>query len=117
MSQNSTLFVKWEFLLHELLDSINRFPKSQRFVFGQRLSNLVLDIYCDICKLQYIPKTNTNEKKEILERIDQQLFTLRSLLRICCQRRYLSINQLEKHIENILECGQMIGGWKRHVTS
>jgi hypothetical protein len=37
------IFVRWYDIAGWILDRVEKFPRSQRFVFGQRITNLAID--------------------------------------------------------------------------
>lgn len=82
----------WERNLHSMLDMIERFPKSQRFVFGQPMAQDIVQILVGLQQARYLPKSHQAER---LLSINQRLDTLRVLFRVCHDRRYLSTKQLE----------------------
>lgn len=106
MSENTKLFVKWYDITGWILDRAEKFPKSQRFIFGQRLSNGCLDILESIVKAQY-----TRRKSNILLEINLKVEIMRVLLRLCSERRLISGRQYAYIAHEINEAGKMIGGW------
>ena len=115
MSKSNTMFlqlqVHWEGCLVDMLHVVNRFPKSQRFIWGQRISNLVVDIAEDILEARFSPKGA--HKKLLLEKIDKNMSKLSMLFRLSHEMKYVSTGQLELIAKNIYEAGKMVGGWKK----
>jgi hypothetical protein len=108
MSRELRVLVEWEPLLHQILDSTSRFPKSVRFSFVHRIDNLVLEITQTIVKAQYAPSA---EQSVYLVTIQQMLAQVRMLLRISTDRKYLSIGQLHVLIEGLEGIGHQIHSW------
>lgn len=91
-----------------LLDKCDRFPKSTRFTIGSRIANLALEILEMITEASY-----SKEKRAKLIQTNLALEKLRLLLRLCHQRRYLSLAQYEFIQSDINTAGKMCGGWLR----
>lgn len=110
------VFVKFYDLTNWVLDKAEKFPKSQRFVFGHRLSHLTLDILESIIRAYY-----SKDKVSLLREINHRLEVLRVFFRLVKDRRLISIRQYEYGSKEINEVGKMIGGWikerSRHETS
>jgi len=87
---------------------INKFPKKQRFVLGQQIENELLEIIKDI-----ILANNERNKTEILKRISVRLDTLRILVRLAKDLRFLSIKQYENAAVKINEIGRLLSGWMK----
>ncbi len=89
-----------------VLDRSEKFPKSTRFTFGQRIDNLVLDVLEAVVAARY-----TRKRGPIVREANLKLTRLRILLRMASNRRYLSRRQYFFALEKIDEAGQMLGGW------
>jgi hypothetical protein len=103
---NAPVFTKYYDALNWILDKVEKFPKSQRFVFGHRLSNLSLDILEGIIRAYY-----SKDKALLLKEINIRLEILRIFLRLVKDRQFISIRQYEFITKEINEVGKMIGGW------
>ena len=89
-----------------LYPTINKFPKSQRFVLGQRIENSILQI------LEGIIEANQEVNKLVyLKRISVELDKLRILIRLSKDLKFVSIRQYEFAAEKVNEIGKMLGGW------
>jgi len=93
-------FLRW------LLERINKFPRSQRFVLGDRMENTALDILELLIEANY-----SQEKRELLRRANLQLQKLRFLIRLAKDGHYLSVSQYEFSAQALNEIGSQIGGW------
>jgi len=89
-----------------LLDRVEKFPKSARFTFGQRLTDLALSIIERIVRAAY-----GRRRTENMEAANTNLEVLRVFLRLSTNRHYISIRQYEFAMNELLEIGKMIGGW------
>jgi len=89
-----------------LYPTVNKFPKSQRFVLGQHIENLSLEI------LEKIIEVNTYQKKaELLKKISIELDKLRFLIRLSRDLKMIDLRKYEIASEKINEIGKMLGGW------
>lgn len=112
MKNSSRLQLQAEKLCHEVFDVVQRFPKSQQFLFGKRISARVLDSLDGIVQAQYSSK---QQQLELLTQVDMNLYRLRVLLRLATDRKLLSIGQLEHILKQIMVCGAMVGKWKSYL--
>jgi len=107
------LLVKWYDLSKWLLARIESFPKSQRFVFGQRLADRTLGVLETLVEAAYTPAGR--HKAELLARANRELEVLRWLLRMARDRTLLTARQLRHASLALEECGRMLGGWLKQV--
>ncbi|RQW03779.1 diversity-generating retroelement protein Avd [candidate division KSB1 bacterium] len=93
-------FCKW------LMNHTEKFPKSHRFSVAVKMENCMLDF------LRYITIANYRTKKyTLLKSADEELVTLRILLRLSCDMKFLSLSSYEFGIKSIEELGRLLGGW------
>ena len=76
-SEPPVVLVKWYELAKWLLARIESFPKSQRFVFGQRLADRVLGVLETLVEASYTPAGRP--KAALLARANRELEVLRWL--------------------------------------
>jgi hypothetical protein len=107
------LFALWESTLGDLLDRTAKFPKAVRFTFTSRVDNHALDILERIVDARF---ATGGRRSSLLREMDVMLNTLRVLLRVCRDRRYLDRKGFEHVARNLDEAGRMIGGWRRHAA-
>ena len=100
------IFVLWMEFLKWLLHTTEKFPKSVRFTFADRIDNLALDLVEDLIEARY-----TRKKDLILQRANIRLEKIRILLRLSHDCRYLSHKGYEQVMKTINETGRMLGGW------
>jgi four helix bundle protein len=108
MLDDLIIFQKTYDLILWIFPMINRFPKKQRFVLGQQIENELLEIIEDI-----ILANNERSKIEILKRISVRLDTLRVLVRLAKDLRFLSIKQYGNAALKINEIGKLLSGWMK----
>ena len=102
------IFVKWMDFLDWLMLTTDRFPKSARFTFADRIINLALDVCDDLIEARY-----SQQKTPFLNNANLRLEKLRVLMRLCQKQHYISYKRYEYAISSINEVGQMVGGWKK----
>jgi hypothetical protein len=91
-----------------LLNQIPKFPRSHRFVLGDRIETLVLEILELLIEAAY-----TRNKTAQLKRAGIQLEKVRYLIRMSKDLKLLSLRQYQFVSEQIDELGRMVGGWLR----
>ncbi|PIQ91871.1 MAG: four helix bundle protein [Candidatus Nealsonbacteria bacterium CG_4_10_14_0_2_um_filter_39_15] len=106
MFQNLAIFEKTYELILWLYPTVNKFPKSQRFVLGQHIENTVLEI------LEGIIEANQERNKlPYLKKISVELDKLRILIRLSKDLKFISVRQYSFVAEKINNIGKMLGGW------
>ena len=91
-----------------LMEQVPKFPRSHRFVLGDRIQTLALDIQDLLIEAAY-----TRDKTAQLKRATLQLEKLRYLIRLSKDLNFLSIRRYEFVATHIDEIGRMVGGWLR----
>lgn len=108
MLEQLTIFEKTYQLIAWLYPTIQKFPKSQRFVLGQQVESVALDL------LRGIIRANASRAKlPILYDVSVDLDTLRILLRLCKDLKFISLRQYAFAAEMVNEVGKLLGGWIR----
>ena len=105
------VLIKWYDFTKWLLDRIDGFPKNQRFIFGQRLTDHALDILELLVEAAY-----SRRKSDLLATANRKIEMLRWLLRLAQERNLLSGKQYEFSCRGVTECGRMVGGWLKQAT-
>src|ERR1035441_8472959 len=77
-------FIKW------FLPKIEKFPRNYKFLFGDRLVEIQLDLLEHLIEAYY-----RKDKVQHLHRANLEIAKLRELLRICAEMHFLALNQLE----------------------
>ena len=108
MLDQLTIFEKTYQLILWLYPTVRKFPKAQRFVLGQQIENVSLDI------LRGIIRANAARAKlPILYNVSIDLDTLRILLRLSKDLKFISVRQYGFAAERVNEVGKLLGGWIR----
>lgn len=112
MTENLPIFEKTYRLILWLYPTINKFPKSQRFVLGQQIENTALSILTGI-----IISNAERDKLVALKRVSASLDTLRILIRLAKDLKFISVQQYLFAAERVNEVGKMLGGWMKQSAS
>ena len=99
-------------LIAWLMQTVERFPRSQKFLLGDRIHNTALDVLEALIEATY-----TRDRRAQLARANLGLEKLRFFLRLAFEQRYLDARRYEHAARSIDEVGRLIGGWaKAHVA-
>lgn len=102
------IFQKIYDLLLYMYPTVNKFPKSQRFVLSQHILNTLLEIL----KLTIIANAKKDRKEE-QNLISVHLDIFRVLIRLSRDINFLSIGQYEYIMRQMNEIGKLLHGWKK----
>jgi len=96
----------YEFLL-ELYKLVRQFPKSEKYVLGQRLENTIINI------IENIIEANMRIEKEklpFLTKANVELEKVRIYLKLSKDLGFLSIKQYKTMNSKLREIGRLLGG-------
>jgi four helix bundle protein len=105
-SEMPPVFHRMYTLVGWLLDRVETFPRNARFTFGEQVSVRCLSVIEKLVRAAY-----GRRRAENLEAANVELEVVRVFVRLCKDRKYISIAQYEYAMEELLEVGRMIGGW------
>ena len=100
------LFATW------LIPVLEGFPRSQRFLLGDRLQSNTLDIVEALIEAAY-----QKAPQETLRRVNVLLEKQRLLFRLAYNLRHLDVRRYEFAARKLDEIGQKVGAWLRHGQS
>lgn len=86
-------------LLSMITDDVLTFPKVYKHTLGQKLQNTALD--CFHCQFMENRERSPTKKKEYEEDFKNKFSFLRVLIRLCAEKKVLSIKQLARISEVI----------------
>ena len=89
-----------------LLPKLEQFPRSQKFLLGDRIETMLLDILELLIEANY-----SRERTEILSKANLKLDKLRFLMRISKDMHYIDLKTFEHQARLVDEIGRMVGGW------
>lgn len=108
MINNLAILEKTYELILWLYPAVNKFPKSQRFVLGQRIETAALAILEKI-----IAANQSRAKTAYLKKASTDLDILRYLVRLAKDLHFINLRQYEFAAQKINEIGKMLGGWMK----
>ncbi|MDD2909447.1 MAG: diversity-generating retroelement protein Avd [Candidatus Pacebacteria bacterium] len=87
---------------------VNKFPKNQRFVLGQKIENTLIAIL-EIAITINLSKPTVN----YFRRLDIEIQKLKIFIRLAKDLKFISIKKYEYLEKKVIEIGKMTGGWKK----
>ncbi len=112
--EKETIIDKAYQLLKSLIPFLNKLPRSQKFVYGDRIQNFASDLLEVLLEAFYAAPT---QKKELLAKANLILEKMRFFMRIGYDLGYFSNLQRNEFIVRIDEIGRMIGGWIKSLKA
>ena len=98
--ERSVLFLTW------LVPVLEKFPRSQRFLLGDRLQCLALDVVEALVEAQY-----KRQPREQLQRANLLLEKQRVLWRVAYNLRLADVKRYEHAARELDEVGRRLGAW------
>lgn len=95
-------FVTW------LVPAVERFPRSQKFLLGDRMQTTALDVL-----ERLIEATYTKRRGDLLARANLGLEKLRFLCRLARDLRCLDHRRYEHAARSLDETGRKVGAWSK----
>lgn len=90
------------------LPKIEKFPRNYKFLFGDRIVKIELDLMERLIEAYY-----SQDKLRNLRLANIEIEKLRQLMAVCVQMKFLSLPQLEFATRELNLIGSLIGGWIR----
>jgi len=91
-----------------LVPAVERFPRRQKFLIGERIHVTALDVLDALIEATY-----TRDRRAHLLRANLGLEKLRVLLRLATELKLLDLRRYEHAARAIDEVGRLVGGWAR----
>ena len=111
MAESDNLLTKMQELLVYLIPQLNKFPRDQKFVLGDRIETKLLDVQEDCLRAYY-----SRDKRGHLLEANLQLEVARHLVRLAHALKLFSNHPYGVLAEKMDEVGRMIGGWLKSVS-
>lgn len=90
---------------------INKFPKAEKFTLQTDIKHTMVHM------MRLIIRANKSRtKKAYLYELDMELETLRALIRLAKDLRFLSLRRYELVSKQLNEIGRLLGGWIRSTS-
>ncbi len=93
-------FILW------LVPTVEKFPRSQKFLLGDRIQATALDVL-----ERLIEATYSRQRAGMLDAANLAIEKLRFLFRLASDLRYLDLKRYEHAARGLDEIGRMVGGW------
>ncbi len=93
-------FIRW------LIPTVEKFPRSQKFLLGDRIQTMALDVLERLIEASY-----TRERRAALHAANLGVEKLRYLFRIAHDLHYLDFKKYEHAARSLDEVGRLVGGW------
>ena len=90
-----------------LLKKVNNFPRKQKFILGEKISERAFGISDELIAMQYLPK---KERKKRLPIFNLKLESLREFMRLAWKMGFLSRKSFVWQEAKIDEVGRMVHG-------
>ena len=91
-----------------LLERVEKFPRSARYVLGRHVEETALRILRLLVQANY-----TRNRRGLLRRANLELDQLRFLVRMSMDRGFLAPKQYAFASEQMTDVGRQIGGWMK----
>ena len=95
-----------------LLQQVNAFPRTYRFVLGDRIATTALEVLEGL-----VDASHLRDKRAVLGSVNLKLERLRYLIRMSKDLEILSLRKYEYAAREINEVGAMLGGWLKQQRS
>lgn len=97
----------YQFLLW-LVPTVDKFPRAQKFLLGDRIQTTALDVMERLIEAAY-----NRDKATQLGQANLGLEKLRFLFRLAFDLRHVDLRRYEFAARAIDEIGRMVGGWRK----
>lgn len=108
MAAKENVITKTEDFIRWFLPKVEKFPRNYKFLFGDRLVEIQLDLLEKLIEAYY-----QKEKPPQLRSANVAIEKLRHLLQIAAEMRFLSLKQLAFATAELNQIGALVGGWIR----
>ena len=95
-------FILW------LVPTVERFPRRQKFLLGDRMQSAALDVLDALIEATY-----TRQRDSFLDRANLGIEKLRFLFRLARDLRYLDSRRYEFAARSLDETGRKVGAWRK----
>lgn len=110
--KEAPIYVATHDMLDWLVPHLEKWPRPQRFLLAREVMDSATHFYRLLLRAR---KVQGQARAKVLLDADAELETLKALLRLGQERRYMNLGQY-KHISKALfNIGQQLGGWRKSV--
>ena len=93
-----------------LIPKLEQFPRSQKFLIGDRIESLMLNTLEKLIEASY-----SRQKTHLLHEANLKLEILRYLIRLAKDLRLINMKAYELASRKINEVGISVGGWLKYT--
>lgn len=97
----------FQFLLW-LIPAVEKFPRTQRFLLGDRIQTTALDVLESLIEATY-----NHDRVAALANANLGIEKLRFFFRLATALKYLDVRRYTHAARQLDETGRMIGGWRK----
>src|SRR5438128_1698505 len=90
----------------------SKFPRSHRFVLGERIERRLYDLLETLLEARY-----TRERQSLLVQANRTLEVLRYQFRLAHDLQCLRTNSYGFAVQGLREIGRMVGGWLKATSA
>ncbi len=105
--EKENIILKMFELIKYSIPLLEKLPRTQKFVLGDRMEVKMLEIQEQLIAAYY----TKNNKSALLHNVNISLEQLRYLIRLVHEMRYISTEKYGVISEKVNEIGKMCGGW------
>ncbi len=111
MAESDNILTKLQDLLIYAIPQLNKFPRDQKFVLGDRIETKLLDVQEECLRAYY-----SRDKRGHLLEANLQLEVARHLVRLASALKLFSNHTYGVLAAKMDEVGRMIGGWLKSIS-
>jgi 23S rRNA-intervening sequence protein len=97
----------FQFLLW-LVPTVEKFPRGQKFLLGDRIQTTALDVLESLVEATY-----TRDRRSLLARANLGIEKLRFFCRLAVELKHLDRRRYEFASRSLDEIGRLVGGWRK----
>lgn len=106
MQNSPQIIAKFYDLLIYIIPQVAKFPRSERYLIGERLESAGFDVLELLLEACY-----TREKLVLLQKANVKLEQSRYYVRLCKDLKLISLNRYEVISKMLNDIGIQLGGW------
>jgi hypothetical protein len=110
MKQNDIIPKMYDLIIWTIR-KIEKMPRDQKFILGDRLENTMLETLDLLIEANF-----THERAGLLKDANMRIEKTRYLYRMLFDLHYVSMDQFEYFSGKITEIGRMVGGWRKSAA-
>lgn len=110
--QKETVIDKCFLFLKELIPTLDKLPRSQKFFIGERMQSLIQTLMELLIEANYSKRPL---KADLLKTANIKLEQFRFYMRLCYELGYFGSKKYRYLSQKVDEIGRMIGGWAKTI--